>query len=249
MTDPDDPYGNLGAVPIASWEGRWMSWAKLNQDAYLANVAHWGPLDITQMAHLIQGLLPPTYEWLSAATCLEEVLPLVNRLKQDIERGLIAGAPTPVEFAAWCDLRNVSLPAPFVSEIQKVAAVPPVTHVPQQSQAKILGPAWLPVTSGKPRASPSPKPPKRGRPVTTAATLNSTIPEAVEILMAAAERGEILSVAVVARQLLSKHNELGMTEENLVRRLKGRLPIKQARATATKHQAATCPQVQRRNLY
>jgi hypothetical protein len=75
------------------------------------------------------------------------------------------------------------------------------------------------------------------------------LPEATEILLAAAERGEILSLAVVARQLMSVHNELGMSEENLVRRLKGKLPIKQAKATATKHQVAAPSQMRRPNFY
>ncbi|MCF8210134.1 MAG: hypothetical protein K9K38_12130 [Rhodoferax sp.] len=247
--DDSDPYGSLGAISIASWEARWMSWANFDQDAYLASVAHWGPLDITQMVHLIQGLLPPTYEWLSMPTCLAEFSPLVDRLKQDIQRGIIASAPTPDEFAAWCDLRNVSLPAPFVNEIHAMAASPPVVHVPQQSTTKIIGPAWLPVPASKAANSHSRSPPKRGRPCTTAPTLDPILQEAKSRLIAAAERGEIKTIPDLVREIMGAHKDLGMTSGNLTRRLKGKLPIKQARATATKHQAVAPPKLQRRNLY
>lgn len=248
MIDPD-PYGSLGAISIASWEAQWMSWANFDQNAYLANVAHWGPLDITQMVHLIQGLLPPTYEWLSMPTCLAEFSPLVDRLKQDIQRGLLASAPTPDEFAAWCDLRKVSLPAPFVSEIQAMAALPPVVHVPQQSTLKIIGPSWLPICTASAAPSHSRSPPKRGRPATTAPTFDPILQEAKYLLMAAAERGERMTIPVVVRHIKETHKDLGLTTENLTRRFKGKLPIKQARATATKHQSVAPPQMQRRNLY
>lgn len=248
MVDPD-PYGSLGAISIASWEARWMSWENFDQDAYLASVAHWGPLDITQMVHLIQGLLPPTYEWLSMPTCLSDFSPLVDRLKQDIQRGLIPSAPTPDEFAAWCDLRNVSLPAPFVDEIQAMAAVPPVTHVPQQSATKIIGPSWLPICASSAATSRSRSPPKRGRPSTTAPTLDPILQEAKARLIAAAERGVIMTIPDLVREIMGAHKDLGMSTGNLTRRFKGKLPIKQARATATKHQTVAPPPMQRRNLY
>jgi len=244
-----DPYGNLGAISIASWEARWMSWMTFDQDAYLANVAHWGPLDITQMVHLIQGRLPPTYEWLSMPTCLAEFSPLVARLKQDIQRGLLANAPTPDEFAAWCDLRNVSLPAAFVSEIQAMAALPPVTHVPKQATSTIIGPSWLPVLTSVAATAHSRCPPKRGRPATTAPTFGPILQEAKDRLIAAAERGEIMTIPDLIRQIMGAHRDLGMSRENLKRRLKGKLPIKQARATATKHQTEPPPLIQRRILY
>lgn len=97
--DPD-PYGNRGETSDASWEARWLCWDDQARDAYLASVAGWGPLDFTQLVHLIQGLLPPTYEWLSMPTCMVEFAPMVARLRQDIERGVLAKAPMPNEFAA-----------------------------------------------------------------------------------------------------------------------------------------------------
>ncbi len=250
MLDPD-PYGNLGAIAVASWDSRWMSWSAIDKEAHLASVAHWGPLDFSQMASLIQGLLPPTYEWISPPTCLVEFAPLVNRLKQDIQRGVLANAPTPDEFAAWCGFRHVSLPEAFVREIKAMAALPPIVHFPQQSTVKIIGPAWLPVpdaTTG-PVSPPPRRPPKRGRPATTASTFATVLQDAKEILMAAADSGEKLTIPKVAKQILETRKDLGMTFENLKRRLKGKLPLQQAKATATKHQQIAPTPNSRRNLY
>jgi hypothetical protein len=143
----------------------------------------------------------------------------------------------------------VPLPAPFVSEIQAMAAIPPVTHVPQQSTTQIIGPSWLPVRTSKATQSHSRSPPKRGRPATAAPTFDPILQDATARLIAAAERGEIITIPELVRQIKDTHKDLGMTTENLTRRLKGKLPIKQARATATKHQTVPPPVMQRRNLY
>lgn len=254
LPEEPDPYGNLGAISDASWEARWMRWPKSDRDDYLASIAHWGPMDITQMAHLIQGLLPPTYEWLPLPTCMVEFLPVVKRLEQDIARGDLPQAPTPNEFAAWCDFMRIPLPEPLVRAIHEVAALPKVTHVPRQSTIEFVGPAWAPIpipTGGqtvKPRS-----PPKRGRPVTTAPKLDVILSDAKGILMEAARKGEVLTITALAKQLLTTPNGGGMTVPNLERRLKGVLPTAQARATATKYQVAArgavVPNMRPRNLY
>ena len=233
-----DPYGSMGAPLVVTWEFRWMNWSLEDQEKYLTDVAHWGLLDVTQMAHLIQGFLPPTYEWLCFPACLLSFLPIVNRLKYDIEHGLQASALTPEEFVSWCDYRNVSLPEAFVREIKVIAASKLVAHEPTepsestQFTESIIVPAWAPIQTGNVTKPQECSPPKRGRPKTKETIHAAIIQEAKDMLMSSAGRGLYLPIPVIVKQLLAIHKTQGLTKDSLHRRLKGKLPIKQAKTTA-----------------
>jgi len=233
-----DPYGDLGAIADASWSERWMCWDRQAQDAYLASVADWGPLHLEQMEHLIQGLLPPTYGWLCLPTVLSEFQPLIFRLRQDIDRGVMSKAPTPNEFAAWCDQMGVELPAPFVQALLAASSVPAAPTSALQSTASMVLPGWAAMLGG---TSKQPKPrslPKRGRPPTTEPTNDVLCKDGRRILMDAARRGEVMTLRDVAAQLQATPSGHGKQIDNIERRIKGALPIQQAKATATKHQLA-----------
>lgn len=228
-----DPYGNLGAVPDASWTEKWMRFSVAERDGHLASVAHWGPLDLVQMVHLIQGLLPPFNTWLAESTCMTEFMPMITRLRQDIERGVFPKAPTANEFAAWCDHMSVVLPDPLVEELKKVAMAPPAQPVPQSTTAIVI-PAWVPnsLFGCKPIR---PKKIPRGRPPTAQANYSVLIQEGQRMLMEAARTGQRMTLPEVARELQGIPCGQSMTTANIERRLKGKLPIAQARATAGKH--------------
>lgn len=99
-----DIYGDLGCAPDAEWSERWICFSAREQDEYMASVAWWGPLSLAQMEYLIQGLLPPPKGWLTPPTYLDEFAPLIQRLRQDIQRGAFPKAATADELAGWCDL-------------------------------------------------------------------------------------------------------------------------------------------------
>lgn len=237
MVDPD-PYGSLGAIADASWAERWMCWDRKAQDAYMADVATWGPLSLEQMEHLIQGLLPPTSGWLCLPTALAEFQPVIFRLRQDIERGAISKAPTPNEFAAWCDQMRVELPAPLVNAIRAAAKIAPVLTLAQQSTTSIVLPGWAAMLGSAVKQSKPRSPPRRGRPPATEPTNAVLRKDGRRILMDAAHNGEVLTVREVAGQLQTTPAGQGKSVDNIERRLKGELPIPQAKATATKYKLA-----------
>lgn len=68
------------------------------------------------------------------------------------------------------------------------------------------------------------------------------------MLMEAARHGEVMTIHTLAKHLQNTPCGQGMTQLNIKRRLKGKLPIAQARATATKNQEAGT-QSQRKDLY
>lgn len=233
-----DPYGNLGAISDASWAERWMCWDIDAQDDYFASVATWGPLYLEQMEHLIQGLLPPTSGWLCPPTALAEFQPMIIRLREDIDRGVISKAPTPNEFAAWCDQTGAELPAPFVQAIQAVAMLPPAPISAPQSTASIVLPGWASMLAVGVAPAKTISLPKRGRPPATESTNDVLCRDGTRILMDAASKGTVLRVIDVAKQLQATPCGLGKAADNIARRLKGNLPIAHARATATKNQMA-----------
>lgn len=230
---PADPYGNLGEVADASWTEKWMNFSLADRDKYLSSVAHWGPLGIAQMEHLIQGLLPSPNTWLAESTYMTEFEPMITRLRQDIERGVFPKAPTANEFAAWCDQMGVALPEPLVQELKNVAMAPPAQLVPQ-STTKINIPAWVPNSLfGCKPTQPKMKP--RGRPPITQANNRVLVQEGQQILMAAARESQKMTIQEVAKVLRGLPCGQGMSIANIERRIKGELPIDQARATAGKH--------------
>jgi len=243
-----DPYGNLGAISDASWAERWMCWGRQAQDTYMADVASWGPLYLEQMEHLIQGLLPPTASWLCPPTALAEFQPLIIRLRQDIDRGVLPQAPKPNEFAAWCDQMDIELPTPFVKAIHTKALVPPTPASSPQSTVSIILPPWAAMLGSGVKLSKPRSPLKRGRPPATEPTNAVLQKDGRRILMDAARTGEVLSVREVAEQLQPTPSGQGKSIDNIERRLKGALPIPQAKATATKYQLAGT-QRRRKSLY
>lgn len=228
-----DPYGNLGAVADASWAEKWMRFSLADRDRHLASVAHWGPLDLVQMEHLIQGLLPPFNTWLAESTCMTEFMPMITRLRQDIERRAFPQAPTPNEFAAWCDQMGVALPEPLVQGLQNLAMASPAQPVPQSTIAIII-PAWVPNSLFGCKPTRRKKKP-RGRPSTGQANCGVLIQEGQRILMDAARAGQKMTIREVAKALQELPCGQDMSTENIERRIKGKLPIAQARATAGKH--------------
>lgn len=247
MIDPD-PYGSLGAIADASWAERWMCWDRPAQDAYMADAAAWKLLHLEQMEHLIQGLLPPTSSWLCPPTALTEYQPFIFRLRQDIDRGAMPKAPTPNEFAAWCDQMGVELPTPFVDALQKAAMVAPAPVSSPQSTTSIVLPGWAAMLGSGVKQSKPRSPPKRGRPPATEPTNAVLRKDGRRILMDAAHNGKVLTVRDVAGQLLTTPAGQGKSVDNIERRLKGELPIPQAKATATKYQLAET-QRRQKSLY
>lgn len=231
-----DPFGNLDAISDASWEARWMRWDKPAQDAYLATIASWGPLNFAQMSCLIQGLLPPTYEWLPLPTCMAEFIPMVTRLQQDMDRGVLSKAPTPNEFAAWCDQMNLELPGALVHAIQaaELSAQTPKPITPQ-STISIVVPSWAAMLVKGTATREARSPPKRGRPRASESTNDVLRKDGAVMLMEAARTGEIMTLTAIAEQLQSTPCGQGKSIDNIARRLKGQLPTAQARATATRH--------------
>ena len=247
MPDPD-LYGDLGAIPDAAWTDRWMRWDRQAQDTYMADVATWGLLHLEQMEHLLQGLLPPSYSWLCPPTALVEFQPLIFRLRQDIDRGALPKAPTPNEFAAWCDLMRAELPAPFVQALLAAAKLPPPPVSAPQSPTSITLPGWAAMLGSPTKTSKPRSPPKRGRPPATEPTNDVLCKDGKRILMAAARKGKVLTIIDVAKELQSTPCGSGKELGNLARRLKGKLPIDQARATATVNHG-TALQRRRKSLY
>ena len=231
-----DPYGNKGAIPDASWTEQWMRFSPAMRNDYLASVAHWGPLGIVQLECLIQGLLPPPHTWLSTCTCMAEYEPLIKRLRQDIQREVLADAPTADEFAAWCDQMGVTLPDPLVQEIRKIALTPLLRSATPHSTQVIVVPAWAPIVI-KNVDPPSGKKPK-GRPSTGAAKYEVLVRDAHAMLMGAAQAGRKMTIPEIAEKLQRTPCGEGMEIDSIVRRLKGKLPVTQARATATRYQLA-----------
>lgn len=225
-----DLHGNLGVIADASWPERWASFDQEQRDEYLSDVAQWGPLTIAQMEQLIQGFPPEPHAWMPTDTVLAEYAGMVDRLKSDIERGVLSRAPTVSEFAAWCDAMGVELPKPLVDALANGATPSPLPH-PQSSQ-KIILPEWLPFSPIKEEPDAVAKKP-RGRPKISKVMYDALVQEGQKIMMTAARNGKMLKLAEIAIQLQRTLYGEGMSKENIIRRLKGKLPIKQAQATVT----------------
>lgn len=242
-----DIHGDFGAISDASWTARWMSWSQPAQDKYMASVTSWGPLYLEQMEHLIQGLLPPTHAWLCPPTALAEFRPLIVRLRQDIDRGVLPKAPTPSEFAAWCDQMSVELPLPFVQALQVAAKVPKTLLAPQSPVTVKLEPWVFALVSDEPAIQNQSRP-KRGRPPVSAPTNKVLCDEGTRVLIDAARQGVVLTIPKVAHILSSLPCGQGKQLANIERRLKGKLPLDSAKETATKHQVAGS-QKRRKSLF
>lgn len=229
MTDPVDPYGHQGAIADAQWTARWMQWNSQERDAHFAGVVHWGVLDIDQCEQLLQGLPPRPHGWLPATSYLAASRSSIARLRTDVARGAIPPNPTAAELASWCDQMHVSLPAPLVDALENPAAAPGATAA--QSPVRMALPAWASPAAFF-GATSAPKKPARGRPKGSSASYGAVIREGSELLLKAARDGRELTLPQVAKQLTSMPVAVGMNEGNILRRLKGRLPVAQAKETA-----------------
>lgn len=230
-----DIYGNLGVIPDASWTERWVCFSQRQRDDYMRTVAYWGLLGMVQMEHLIQGLLPPPKNWITLPTCMVEFEPLVARLRQDIQRGAFPKAATANELAGWCDHMNAELPAPLVEELRKPTSCGVMHAAEAQSTTPICVPAWAPLPM-TPTIAQVTKTPARGRPQKDPGRVEALIETSVDVLMSAARKGQALTLPEVAEAVRKLPCGQGMTVDNITRRLKGQLPVDQAKATATKHE-------------
>lgn len=229
-----DINGNLGAIPDASWTERWACFTPQQMDDYVRTVAHWGPLSMAQMEYLIQGLPPPPKNWMTPPTCMVEFEPLVARLREDIQRGALPKAAMANELAGWCDHMGADLPVPLVEELRKPTPCGVMHAAVAQSTTPICLPAWLPlpVTPTKARGT---KTAARGRPQKDPSRVRSLIETSVDVLMSAARKGQRMTLPKVAEAVQKLPCAQGMTVSNITRRLKGKLPIDQANATAAKN--------------
>lgn len=232
-----DPYGNWDVIADASWSKRWTSFDQKQRDEYMSNVALFRTLTIAQMEQLIQGFPPEPYAWMPTDTVLAESIGVVDRLKSDIDRGVLSPAPSVSEFAVWCDAMGVELPTPLVDALAKGVKPSPLPQ--PQSTKKIILPAWVPLSPIKDE-SVAPAKNLRGRPRISISThtYDDLVREGSRILMAAARDGEKLTLAEIVIQLQRTFSESGMTKENIMRRIKGKLPVTQARATAMRNMLA-----------
>jgi hypothetical protein len=229
-----DIYGDLGAIPDASWTERWACFTTKQMDAYMRAVAHWGPLSLAQMEYLIQGLPPPPKNWMTPPTCMVEFEPQVERLRQDIQRGAFPKAATADELAGWCDHMGAGLPAPLVEELQKPTPCETEHAALAQSTAPICYPAWVPLPQ-PPTIAQGTKPAARGRPQKDPSRIRALVETSVNVLMSAAREGQTMTLQEVAEAVKKLPCGQGMTVSNITRRLKSKLPIDQAKATATKN--------------
>lgn len=233
LTADPDPYGNLGAIADASWMGLWMTFSLEEQDHYCAGVARWGPLGMQQMEALIQGLLPPPSTWLGTNTCLTDHAPMVDRLRQDVARGVLANAPTPNEFAAWCDQMGAALPEPLVSALQEAPLAASTVNVAPQSRTVIKVPPWAPLPIQG--SSPGAKAKRVGRPKTAEPRYETLVNDGIQIMMDAARTGRAMKLEDVARTLQRTVSGEGMSVSHIRRRIVGKLPIAQAKAIAARY--------------
>jgi hypothetical protein len=225
-----DAYGDKGEIPDASWTARWMRWNHSQQDEYMAAMAQAPLLGARQMGEIIQGLLPTPSTWITPMTRLSGDAPVLDRLSQDIARGAFPKAATPDEFAAWCDQYGVQLPVAFVRGLADAAAAGSTPTVCPQSPITIAPPKWLPLPiQGQKAAAVKPA---KGRPRSAAHNYERVIVAGGTILMGAARAGRNLTIEAVATSIAGTPDGCGMTEKNILRRLKGKLPVDQARATA-----------------
>lgn len=229
-----DIYGNLGVIPDASWTERWVCFTQRQRDDYMRTVACWGLLGVVQMEYLIQGLPPPPKGWMTPPTCMVEFEHLVARLRQDIQRGAFPKAATVNELASWCDQMGADLPAPLVEELREPTLGGVMHAAVAQSTTPICLPAWCPLsttattTQGKKTAA-------RGRPQKDPSRVRSLIEASKDVLMSAAREGQTMTLLEVAEAVRKLPCGEGMTVPSITRRLKGQLPVEQAKATATKN--------------
>lgn len=228
----EDPYGHCGATPTRGWTEIWSTWSPQAIDDHFRGAATWGTLDKVQAGQLIQGLPPQPKGWLDLGCCLGEATAAVDRLLLDMAGGAIPHAITPEELAAWCDRMAVGLPQPFVEGLwQAHRTDQPVSEVTQAATSLNM-PPWVPsklVDSGGHSKAVA----KKGRPATMKATYQALVAAGTKLLLARANQGQRMTVAAVARELHGTPVAAGMTDDNIFRRLKGKLPIKSAAATAS----------------
>lgn len=228
-----DPYGNLGVIPNASWSDRWVLFSHSQRENYFADVASWALLSVAQMEQLVQGLPPQPSNWLPTNTSLVDSLPSVIRLHEDIERGVLSRAPTVPEFVAWCDARRVEVHESLLAGLQKKADASE-DEIEPQSTVTIEVPIWAPLRIQGETGNAEEKK-RRGRPRTTKIRYDALIAESRDYLIAAAEKGRKLTVNDVAQTIAKRPAGEGLSWSNIARRLKGKLPLDQAKATADRH--------------
>lgn len=211
-------------------------------DAYFAEVAYWGPLTFEQMVVLLQHLPPPPKGWSMYSTwtpdspCLAEHAAVVDRFLADVERGAFPKAATADELAAWCDKVGASLPEPLVAALRDKADAAAGNTSVKQSTIDIEIPTWAPLAKPAAQEETS-KRRQRGRPQKMPEGGLQLINAAERVLLDAASQGKHLTLDEVARAVKRMPIASGMTEDNIVRRLKGKLPIKTARQVAAANAA------------
>jgi len=138
-----------------------------------------------------------------------------------------------MELAAWCDLMNVQLPAALVNALRAPSAAPGAATA--QSQIPISMPAWVPL----PIASPCSKPAKapRGRPRGGSGNHDALVRRGTELLLEEAGKGHHMTLRQIAKVLHSEPVGASMAGNSIVRRMKGQLPVEQAKETAAQAQA------------
>ncbi len=235
MTD-DDTRGNCGAEADRSWTEVWSQWQPERLQEYIASAATFGPLSVAQAAAIVQGLPPPPPGWPEPDTVLEEFASIVERLRDDVERGQMSSTPMPEELAAWCDARRHGLPSPFVDELaaQSSRVAAPPGGAPQSTQVIKL-PAWVPLSNVA--IAPVPTKRKAGRPKTAEANHEALAAAATKRLMDLAAQGVSVSLEALARDFVGTPFAGGNGHATILRRLKGALPVQAAKAIAQRAQA------------
>lgn len=236
MAELIDPYGNDGADPDPQWSGQWSRWSRAARDDYLAKVPRLGPLKFAQMADILQGLPPRPSGWEAITTCTEEAYGAVARLRWEIERGRIAPSLTPSELRAWCEANHVEVPEvlssmPASERDAGVAAGGVQTAIDVGEE--ISFPAWVAITPDHQKKTSPVNKRVAGRPATAAQRNSRVVQAATDFVISEAQQGRTPHLADVATHVESI--AAGMSSEDIKRRLKGKLPLNQAKQIA--HQA------------
>lgn len=103
--------GNRGAIPDQQWTDIWSTWPRERLEAWFAQAASWGPLNIVQAGQLMQGLPPQPYGWQYTRNCMVDAVECVARLKADLDSGAMPSAMTPPELARWCAAKRAAVAA------------------------------------------------------------------------------------------------------------------------------------------
>lgn len=226
-----DPYGHRGMDPEPQWSGEWSSWTDSQRTEYLGSLDRVCAFNTHQIVDILQGFPPRPVGWDSPTTYLVEYEGPVQRFLFDVRAGAIPPSLTRGELAAWCRQRGVPLP-----DLIADAAAPLAHDGLAKSEKAGPFPAWIPLLPEVHRDGSRKR--SRGRPKSAGPRNQKIVEMATDYVMNRA-RGGLRTNLYEAATHIASTTDYRMTVDTIMRTLKGKVPLAQAKALADSVAART----------